>query len=227
MSWISSNTSWLTPLVSMLAGAGIVRYMFFSVNKNERGVWLRLGNPVYRRDGTLSIMRNGRPGVRPPWVYHLIKVDVAIRTTSTDDMEMVRKLENDGRESWKATGEFLWQVLDDQESYIRAIFSTKDMDAALEQSVKSTVQRTIKEVLREHPVGTMEDSVSIYTTVEERCREELETFGVKLVNTNIFRLRPVDASILRGIIDPDSPTPDSGNDGNAAKVVTIAQQNNL
>lgn len=144
MNWITSHMGQLMPLLSLVVGAGFAKFMFFSVNKNERGVWLRLGNPVYRRNGRLSIMRNGHPGIRPPWVYHLIKVDVAIRTTSTDDMEVVRRLPNGGRESWKATGEFQWQAKDDDASYVKVIFSTNDMTAALEQTVKSIVQRTLQ-----------------------------------------------------------------------------------
>lgn len=211
LNWFSQHIALLSTFFTMLVSAGVAKFMFYSVNKNERGVWLRLGNPIYRRDGTLSVMRNGHPGIRPPWLFHLIKVDVAIRTTPTDDMEMVRRLPSGGRESWKATGEFLWQVKDDAVSYVKAIFSTKDMDATLEQAVKSTVQRTIKDIMRENLVGSMEDSTAIYDAVEVKCRDELDEFGIHLVNTNVFRLRPVDASILRGLLDSDdsSDTPDN------------------
>lgn len=69
----------------------------------------------------------------------------------------------------------------------------------------------------------MEGSVAIHEAVETKCRDELDTFGVRLVNTNVFRLRPVDASILRGLLDADNPD----ETGRTAKIITIAQQENL
>jgi len=224
-------------MLGMIVSAGVAKFMFFSVNKNEVGVWLRWGHPVYRRNGTMSVLRHGRPGIRLPFIYHIVKVCVAINPTATDDIEMERLDPVIGkRESWKGTSEIFWRVKGSDEDLVRAIFSTKDETAALEQSVKSTVQRTIKEVLKDSPIGTMERSQEILEAVKERCqsapgvlyedREQpvLDDFGVELIDINVFRLRPVDASIIRGLLDPTDPS-DPPDD--TAKIVTVIQQDVL
>lgn len=182
----------LVYVVSLITGAGLVRFMFFTVRRNERGVWLRLGNVVYRRDGRPKILRPGHAAMRFPFVWRLVKVSVNIRTNATADIETTRTGVGPGRQKWEIRCDVNWRVQTGAFRVARAALRAQD----LEETVTAIVCNAIQSSIHDSAIEKLESHDRLRAAVRRRCKGELAGLGVALTGINIIKYAPVDAQII-------------------------------
>lgn len=185
-------------IVTLVTGAGLMKFMFFSVQKNERGVWLRLGHPVrYWFGPKPRILRPGRAGVRFPFVWRLIKVSVNVRTNCTEDIETTRR--DPGypqRQKWIIRCNVNWRVQTNGYRVMRAALRAED----LQETVMALITNALRSSLYAADVGTMETDDAVLAAVRKRCGAALSGVGVSVNSVNIIKYAPVDAQILANAI---------------------------
>lgn len=206
----------LVYLLSLATGAGLIKFMFYSVRKNERGVWLRLGNPVHVWfTNTVRILRPGRPGIRFPFIWRLVKVSVNLRTNRTEDIETTRCDDAFAlRQKWIIKCDVNWRVQTSGFRVVRAAIRADD----LEETVMAIVTNGLRSSLYDADVGAMETDRAVLADVKRRCAPKLAGLGVAVSAINIIKYAPVDAQILANSIERQ-PLRSSTN-GNGHKVVT-------
>ncbi len=185
-------------IVTLITGAGLMKFMFFSVQKNERGVWLRLGQPVRHWFGAKPrILRPGRPGIRFPFVWRLIKVSVNVRTNRTEDIETTRHdPAHTGRQKWIIRCDVNWRVQTNGYRVVRAALRAED----LQETVMALITNALRSCLYAADVGTMETDDAVLAAVRKRCGTALAGVGVSVNSVNIIKYAPVDAQILANAI---------------------------
>ncbi|MBJ8348939.1 SPFH domain-containing protein [Antrihabitans sp. YC2-6] len=183
---------------TLIAGAGLVRFSFFSVRRNERGVWLRLGVVVRHWVGDRpKILRPGRPGVRFPFVWRLVKISVNLRTSRTEDIETTRAdPHHDVRQKWIIRCDVNWRVQTDAYRVARAAMRADDLD----ETVLAIVTNALRSSIYGQEVGRMETDADVLAEVRRRSRAKLDGLGVALNAVNIIKYAPVDAQILANAI---------------------------
>ena len=181
-------------VVTLITGAGLIRFMFFSVRRNERGVWLRLGNVVYGiRDKRPKILVPGHPALRFPFVWRLVKVSVSIRTNRPPDVETMRFDPTDRqRRKWVLRCDIIWRVQTGAFRVTRAALRAED----LEETVVAIITNALRASVYAAPVGSLETDVELLASVKPRCKAQLAGLGVALTGIKITTLSPVDAQVL-------------------------------
>ena len=181
-------------ILTLITGAGLIRFMFFSVRRNERGVWLRLGNVVYTLRGRRpKILAPGHPALRFPFVWRLVKVSVGIRTNRPPDVETMRADPADGvRRKWVLRCDVNWRVQTGAFRVARAALRADD----LEETVVATITNAVRAALYAAPVGTMETDADVLAAIKPRCSAQLAGLGVAVTGIKIATLAPVDAQVL-------------------------------
>lgn len=200
-------------LITLVTGAGLVKYSFFTVRRDERGVWFRLGNvvPHWFTDQP-KILRPGRPGVRFPFVWKLVKIPVNIRTNRTEDIETTRIDPRwPGPQKWIIQCDVNWRVQASDFRLMRAALRAED----LQETVMAIVTNALRSSLYAAEVGSMETDAQVFAAVKMRCKAKLAGLGVSISSINIIKYAPVDAQILANAIS-SAPTAGTATDGHLA-----------
>lgn len=192
----------LVYVATLITGAGLVKFMFFSVKRNERGVWLRLGAVTYQRRfwlcgmrGEARILQPGRAAVRLPFMWRLEKVFIGIRTSTTEDIEPVRLNPQTGnRQKWLGRFQVNWMIQPTPDELVQAALRAQD----LEQTVMAIVTGALYDCLATHAIGTIEECQTIQDSTVALCQEKLRELGARIETIQIVKLAPVDAEILAG-----------------------------
>ena len=200
-------------LVTLATGAGLVKYSFFTVRRDERGVWLRLGNVVHQwSTDKPKILRPGRPGIRFPFVWRLVKISVNIRTNRTEDIETMRTDPRfPGPQKWVIQCGVIWRVQVSEFRLMRAVLRAED----LQETVMAIVTNALRSSLYAAEVGSMETDAQVFAAVKMRCASKLAGLGVSISSINIIKYAPVDAQIVANAIS-SAPAAGSAIDGHVA-----------
>lgn len=193
-------------VISLIAGAGLFKFAFFTVRKNERGVWLRLGQPVrYWSDSRPRILRPGRLGVVFPFIWRLDRIAVNLRTSRTEDIETTRfDPAHSQRQKWVFKADVNWRVQTDGYRLVRAALRVED----LPETVLAIVMNAIRSSLHAATVGTVETDAEVLAAVKDRANAQLAATGVSVSSINVIKYAPVDAQILANAIAPQPSSPE-------------------
>lgn len=204
-------------LITLVTGAGLVKYSFFTVRRDERGVWFRLGNVVHQWSTDWpKILRPGRPGVRFPFVWRLVKISVNIRTNRTEDIETTRiDPRCPGPQKWVIRCDVNWRVQTSGYRLMRAVLRAED----LQETVMAIVTNALRSSLYGAEVGSMETDAQVFASVKMRCKAKLAGLGVSISSINIIKYAPVDAQILANAISSAS-TAGASIDGHVAAALS-------
>jgi regulator of protease activity HflC (stomatin/prohibitin superfamily) len=209
----------LVYVATLITGAGLVRFAFFSVRKNERGVWLRLGNVVQCWFGDEpKLLRPGRPGVRFPFIWRLVKISVNVRTNRTEDIETTRRdADYDRRQKWVIKCDINWRVQSSGFRVMRAALRPED----LQETVMAIITNAIRSSVYAEEVGEMETDGQVLAAIKLRAKSKLAGLGVSIGAVNIIKYAPVDAQILANAIE-QSPSGSAGSNGQVTAIAGSA-----